>query len=192
MMYKKEPHMKPYTIRYAARNYIVFLGVLVVFIALALFPGKSSSASQKHDDWANMLADAIDGAKHPELISDDDAYYMLFLTHSVPPGAAQEDLNRQQNLIRQTKVTGDESGFVAMTLNDFRVQYEQLVADYNAKATERQRTTGLGYDPTEFVKSRQALVLATHHKLSTGLTAVSLANFDRRVQSFKSHLKISR
>ena len=180
-------------IRYAViRSYVIFLAVLVTFIALALTPGKSASASQKQDDMANMPTEVIDGAKNPELISDSDAYHMFFLTHSVLAGAGQKELNEQQNLIRQTRVSGSENAFVAMTLNDFRVQYEELVADYNAKATERQTTTGLGYDPTKFVKSRDALVLATRNKLRDGLGTVSLANLEGRVQAFKSNMKISR
>jgi len=185
--------MKPHTVRYAVvRSYIIFLGVLTAVIGLVVAPGKSSSASKQQHDMANMLPEVIDGAKHPELISDSDAYHMFFLTHSVLPGAGQKELNQQQNLIHQAKVSGDENAFVAQTLNDFRVQYEELVADYNAKATERQTTTGLGYDPTEFVKSRDALVVATRDKLRAGLGTVSLANFEARVQSFKSNMKVSR
>lgn len=184
-----------------ARNYLILIGVSVAFAALVLAPPQLSSSPQQSPQTQQSLRselldtsvppDVIDGAKKPELISDSDAFFMFFLTHSVPANAGANDHTLQEDALREAGLATDESNGAAATLNEFRVEYEKVVADYNAKATE-QNNKGLGYDPSDFLKTRDALVLSARATLRAGLKAESATAFEGRAQAFKSSMRVSR
>jgi hypothetical protein len=177
------------------RNYLILIGVIAAFTALVLVPAQLSSTPKQIQQPTQLdtsaPSDLIDGAKNPELISDGDAFFMFFLTHSVLPNAGDNERTLQQDAIRAAGLATGESNLVAVTLNGFRADYEKVVADYNANATE-QNNKGLGYDPSNFLRKRDALVLAARGTLRAGLKADSALMLEGRAQSFKASMKISR
>ena len=87
----------------------------------------------------------------------------------------------------------DQDSQAAITiLASFHDRRQQLIKDYNAKATEANQH-GRDVDPAvrqAFFADLESLVATTHDNLKSTLSATGWEHFDARVQAEKSHMKI--
>lgn len=133
----------------------------------------------------------IDGAQHPELIPDQVAYRLYFVVVSEMPNATQQERLRQAAHLKSIGVTKDEDlQSLIQVLTDFKVRYTQLVTAYNQVAEAADRA-GSSPDFGTFLRNRDDLVQSTRDRLTSTLSAEALALLDARVQSEKTHMKVS-
>lgn len=148
------------------------------------------SLAQHTNHTAPAPSNIIDGSSHPELVPDSVAYRLYFVTASELPNAATEAQQRQlSHLGRIGLHAGDLQETIAI-LNEFKVEYSALIAEYNATATAAD-VQGIKPDLAGFLKLRDALVQTTRVQLKQKLSLNGMTQFDAFVQSEKKHMKVA-
>ncbi|MGD0223249.1 MAG: hypothetical protein ABSF71_12995 [Terriglobia bacterium] len=134
----------------------------------------------------------IDGAKHPELIPDEVAYKMLFLSVMEPANLTDAQRARQEAKLRMIGFSEeDKAGFLAK-LGEFR----DRMRDCGARTAEILKATP---NPPRDSAERQELsdieeqatagVTDTVEALRTGLTQEGFGKFQARMLGFKRTIK---
>ena len=139
----------------------------------------------QHDH--NVAANVIDGAVHPELISDITAYRLFFLVIANGQSSSDVDEDARQRAFMRMSGLADQDVDTALSIaNDFKVKYSQLIEQYNASvlnsnavSTEARRN---------FLAERDALVQATRHSLASMLSPQGMQNVDNYVKAEKRHI----
>src|SRR5258708_284582 len=148
--------------------------------------GMSTRAAPQHQHAAPNI---IDGAVHPELIQNKDAYRLFFMTVAADPNVT-EDVNRQRAFLRPLL---DENSLAAAQtiLSDFKARYQAAVARYNASATAAQANDTTPPDIGAFLSERDGVVLSTKAAMEKALGEKVWAQFDRHVQKEKRKMKVA-
>ncbi len=147
--------------------------------------GMSTSAASQHQHAAPNI---IDGAVHPEMIQDKDAYRLFFLTVAADPTAAAE-VNRQRAFL--SPILAESQLLAAQTiLFDFKTRYQAAIAKYNAIATEAQANNQTP-DVGAFLSERDDIVLSTKAAIEKVLGQKAWARFDAHVQKEKKRMKVA-
>jgi len=144
-----------------------------------------TSATPQHERAAPNI---IDGAVHPEMIQDKDAYRLFFLTVAVDPTDAAE-VNRQRAFLSPIL---DENRLpaVQVILFDFKTRYAAAIAKYNAWA-ETDLANNKTPDIGAFLSERDGIVLSTKAAMEKTLGQKAWAQFDAHVQKEKRRMKVA-
>ena len=145
----------------------------------------STSAAPQHQSAAPNI---IDGAVHPEMIQDKDAYRLFFLTVAADP-TTTEEVNRQRAFLGPML---DENQLVAarIILFDFKTRYQAAIAKYNASA-EAALINNETPDIGAFLSERDDIVLSTKATMEKALGREAWAQFDAHVQKEKLRMKVA-
>ncbi|PYU15582.1 MAG: hypothetical protein DMG37_04630 [Acidobacteria bacterium] len=184
-----------------AKHVLALLTAITFAIAGFMLPTQRSLAAAKHlqvqtHDLTAIPVDAsvIDGAVHPELVTDNAAYRLFFLY--VAPASTDSDIEKTiQHLVlsQQAELKDIEEQFANQVLSDFRTQYDALVVTYNDAAIKalntstRNDTTAL----KKFLDSRDQLVDQTRARLSSGVSQNALLKLHEHVQREKSRMRVA-
>jgi hypothetical protein len=135
---------------------------------------------------------AIDGAKNPELIPDDIAYKMLFLSIMEPQNPTDAQKARQEAKLRMIGLSDDDkAGFLAKVgefrdrLNDLGTQTQGIL-----KATPKPaRDSAEWQELSDIEQQTNTAVTDTVEALRAGLTQEGFAKFQARMLAFKRTIK---
>ncbi len=124
----------------------------------------------------------VDGAAHPELISDSTAYRLFFLT------VGQVSDSGHQHALLQAAGLGDEDIQSAIqVIAKFTIAYQSMISTHNQKmastnaASAETNTAAL----KALLKERDASVLATRASLASSISSQGMSNFDAYIQGEK-------
>jgi hypothetical protein len=133
-----------------------------------------------------------DGAKNPELIPDDVAYKMLFLSIMEPENPTNEQKARQEAKLRMIGFSDDDkAGFLAK-LGDFRGRLGDLGGrrEEILKATPvPARDSAEWQDLSDIEQQANTVVTDTVEALRTGLSQEGFDKFQARMLEFKRTIK---
>lgn len=176
------------------------VGLFLLVTAIVLPFGPISSATRQSEPMQHMSTSAaaqhqhaapniIDGAVHPEMIQDKDAYRLFFITVAADPNVT-EDVSRQRAFLRPLL---DENSLAAAQtiLSDFKTRYQAAIARYNASATAAQANNTTPPDIGAFLSERDGVVLSTKAAMEKALGEKVWAQFDRHVQREKRRMKVA-
>ena len=183
-------------------KHVLTLLTVVAFLvaAVCITPGHHSYAATGHQapthDMAAMATNApfIDGATHAELVTDNAAYRLFFL--SVAPSNKDSNVERtRQHLVlsQHAGLSSIEEQFTQQILSDFRTQYDALVEAYNAAAIKA-LDSNVPNDTAalkKFLTSRDQLVDFTRARLSSGLSPNAQSTLDKHVQREKPRMHVA-
>jgi len=157
----------------------------VIGVLVFAFGAWAQTSPPQHQHAAPNM---IDGAVHPEMIQDKDAYRLFFLTVAVDPTATAE-VNRQRAFLSPIL---DQSQLLAaqIILFDFKTRYQAAIAKYNASAKAalaNNKTQDIG----AFLSERDDIVLSTKAAMEIALGQKAWAQFDAHVQKEKLRMKVA-
>jgi len=161
--------------------------VFLVTFAFASILLAQTNTHSNHNHPANVV---IDGAVHPELIPDSVAYRLYFVTVSEMPTPTDEQKARQSAHLAKIGLQDADLHTVIFVLEDFKVQYTNLVARYNESADTAQKS-GEKPDIHGFLLQRDGLVQATRERMKSLLTPDGFSRLEAHVQAEKQKMKIS-
>ena len=162
----------------------------VFFLITLAFANILFAQTNIHPNHNHTVPDLIDGALHPELIPDATAYRLYFVAVSEMPNPTEEQKARQTAHLRRMRLTDNDMQSTIIALEEFKVQYTNLIALYNesAKAAD---VAGRKPDFDTFRLQRDALVQRTRERVKSVLTPDGLARFDGHIQDEKRNMKVS-
>ena len=160
--------------------------LLLTFAFASVLLAQTNSASN-HNHPASGV---IDGAVHPELIPDSVAYRLYFVAVSEMPNPTDEQKARQSAHLAKMGLADADLHSIILVLEDFKVQYTNLVARYNESANAAQRS-GDKPDIDGFLLQRDGLVQGTRERLKSLLTPDGVKRLDAHVQAEKQSMKVS-
>ena len=178
---------------------VAIAGLFLLITAVVLPFGPTSSATKQSEPMQDMSTSVppqhqhaepniIDGAVHPEMIQDKDAYRLFFLTVAVDPANTAE-VNRQRAFL--SPILDENQLLAAQTiLFDFKTRYQAAIAKYNASAEVAQannQTSDIG----AFRSERDDIVLSTKAAMERALGPKAWAHFDAHVQKEKRRMKVA-
>lgn len=123
----------------------------------------------------------IDGAAHPEMIPDSDAYRLYLITVANMPA------DRQRAQLNQAGISGNDLSAAIKTLAAFKAQWDALRDDHNHTV----ENLGPAAETTAFRASRDALVASTRTALAASLTSTSMQHLSAHIQTEKRRMRIS-
>jgi hypothetical protein len=144
-----------------------------------------------HDHSQGDDASQIDGAVHPELISDSTAYRLYFLSVAETPNPTAKAKTRQLAHLRRTRLDDDDLQILTSTLENFKLQYASLIEKYNREA-EIIDAKGGTPDIHAFLIQRDALVQSTRDYLKRTLSFAGSAHLEEHVQAEKRNMKVGK
>jgi hypothetical protein len=137
---------------------------LIACLTLGVFCAGALSQQTATTTHQHPQPEMIDGKVHPELIPDLTAYRLYFLVVSRSSTAAEQ--KSQAAHVSQIRLSDRDTQTVYPVLSNFRQRYAQFIEDFNKQAEAK----GQAFDPTPFLKQRDALVQSTHDTLQSVLT----------------------
>jgi hypothetical protein len=169
------------------RRVLLFvLGVAFCLCVVApLGRAQNSTASQQSTSTSTM----IDGAVHPELISDSMAYRMYFVSISLKANPAAVDQEGQQARLNAIGLETSDVEILADIMADFRAKHDAVVAQYN-QAAEAATARGESSDIHTLLQQLDQLVQNTRDTLKARLSSKGMTQLDAFVQAEKRHMKV--
>jgi hypothetical protein len=152
---------------FVEKEAIVIRSIVSLFLLCTAAP--MLMAQHEHTSSSNI----VDGAVHPELIPDSAAYRLYFVAVSEMPNPLGEAQKRQLAHLGRIGLEDKDLQVLTEILNDFKAQYSELIAEYNASATIANRA-GAQPDLAGFMDRRDALVQSVRDKLKEKLSAQGL------------------
>jgi len=138
------------------------------------------------------LPGTIDGAKNPELIPDEIAYKMLFLSLMEPENPTEAEKTRQEAKLRMIRLAEDDQASFLARLGDFRDQIGELGArsEEILKATPNPpRASAEWLKLSDIEQETNMLVTDTVEALRAQLSAEGFAKLEARLLDFKRTIK---
>jgi hypothetical protein len=159
----------------------------LILVAAFLSFTLTLAAQQSHKHPGLAPTQQIDGSINPEKIPDLTAYRLFFLVASTPPNPKPAELVRQSAQVDKIALSDEDHQLLISILNEFRVEYTDLIAQYN-QAAKAAVAIGKIPDSKAFLVTRDNLVQATRDKLKA-LTQNGMSQLDMHVQREKRHMK---
>lgn len=160
------------------RKAVAILGLLVV----------AATASAQHVHPASTDA-VIDGAAHPELVTDNAAYRLFFLYLTDPK---TDDSHQQNVLTRYAKLNSTEASTAKQILADFRAKYDALLNTYNTAAIAASQHNAEAPEALKtFLTGRDRLVESTRIQLLLNLSNNGFSGLNTHIQHEKTRMKIA-
>jgi hypothetical protein len=155
---------------------------------LLLWAGAANA--QQMQQMNHQQSAVIDGAVHPELISDLTAYRLWFLAVGRGPNPTAAEVKHQAAQLKRTLLSAEDQQALIPVLTTLKVQYQSLIQTFNegAKAALAQNENP---DYAALVLQRDQLVQTTRDSLGGLLTPTGLALLDAHIQSEKKHMHTS-
>jgi hypothetical protein len=132
----------------------------------------------------------IDGAAHPERVSDSTAYRLYFLTVSELPNPTPEAKTRQLAHLSKVHLEAADLHSLISAMETFKQQYSALVDQYNREATVIDLAGGTP-NIESFLIQRDALVQSTRDALKQTLTTDGMTRLHTHIQDEKRKMKIA-
>jgi hypothetical protein len=161
---------------------------LLLFVCIASVPLRPINA-QKSANAHQHDVPLIDGALHPELISDSVAYRLYLSTISLGSNPTDTDLKRQRAQLSQIGLQDNDREALRSALVEFRAKYDDYVKRHNQSA-EAAEGRSEQVDVHAFVRQLNDLVKATRITLRQRLTPAGLTQFEAFVQAEKTKMKV--
>jgi hypothetical protein len=161
-------------------------------------PAGSLAGAHKPGAWAIPQTEpvyppgTIDGAKHPELISDDVAYKMLFLSLMEPENLTDAQKARQQAKLRTIGFSEKDGAALLAALGDFRDRLADLAGrtqDILKVTPNPARDSPEWQELSDIEQQTNTTVTDTVEALRTGLTPEGFGKFQARMLDFKRTIK---
>ncbi len=134
----------------------------------------------------------IDGAKHPELIPDDVAYKMLFLSLLEPTDARLVQPARQEAKMRMIGLSADDKAALLVALSEFQKRLSDLGAqsDEILKAAPNPAPDSAEQQELSDIEEQtNTVVIDTVEVLRTQLSLDGFAKLEARLVAFKATIK---
>ena len=160
--------------------------IMAVALLLALGGAWGQSPPPNHQHPASP-PNLIDGAKHPELVSDAAAYRLYLITLSLPPNFNEQDRAAQQAHLSKIDLAANDLQAMTTVLAEFRSQYDAWISRYNAAAT----TQGNTFDPTPFLQQQEDIVQSTREMLKRTLSPKGMSKLHAHIQDEKKRMKVA-
>jgi hypothetical protein len=163
---------------------------VLVFALIAVGVVSERTRGQEMQHRHALVSNVIDGKDSPEKIQDKDAYRLFLLSvssQSSTPTAEEQSLH--SSALRMAHIPEKSIPDVAAIINDFRVQYETLVQNFNTEA-ELKLKAAQPPDVRAFLTARDALVLSTKDKIASQL-GEHFASFHGHIQQEKTKMKVA-
>jgi hypothetical protein len=160
---------------------------ILIFMSATRVTGQNSSGATHvhHMSAPNIL----DGSTNPERIPDKAAHRLFYVVVGVAPNATSDEKMRQDAHLRKIGLGDDDRKAVASLLGDFKVQYEAFMNRWNETA-QAALARNQRFNPTEFLKERDALVQSTRNALSSALTSGGFNLLLLHINAEKSKMRV--
>jgi hypothetical protein len=169
---------------------IRYVTVFVLSVFLGYIPIKTVTAQEVQHVHSASENHAIDGAVHPELIHDKDAYRLFFLA-AVTKDDTPEEKDRQRSMLSPAKFNGKEVGAATAILSGFKSQYDKIVEEYNAAAESSVTHGTVAPDLKLLLRNIDALVLVTKANLEASISTGATSRLLAHIQREKSKMKVA-
>jgi hypothetical protein len=163
----------------------------VVCILMAVCSYCLAQTDQPIHDHGLSADNVIDGAQHPELISDSTAYRLYFLAVSEMPNATAQSKTRRLAHLKRTNLDDDDLQLLSSTLETFKLQYTSLINQYNREA-EATLAAGGTPDIHALLIQRDALVESTRLNLRRSLSFTGSSRLDEHIRAEKRNMKVGK
>jgi hypothetical protein len=175
---------------------ILAASLITIGIAVAQNPN-SHTAHVRPKGPAVATVTLIDGSVHPELITDQEAITVFWISLMEPPGADEAARNRFAAKISKIKLDPSESALVWTAAQKFYRDFmplrdrAQALAD---SAVAHQASTANSYVVAQqraaVANSVDQLALNFHTSLLVKLSPSAVASFRANLADVKAHMKI--
>jgi hypothetical protein len=135
----------------------------------------------------------VDGSKSPELIPDNVAYRLVFVSLAIPPNATAAQQRRQGAFLARIGLNESDSLVLLTKLSSFYTRYADFRKHEN-DAADQARGTGVPIDGTWVrlsIQRRDALVQSVRDELRTVLSPNGMNLLDTFVQKEKRGMTIA-
>lgn len=166
------------------RQIITFLLCLAAGSLSAQTP--STGTTQGHSMASPNM---IDGSTNPSAISDRAAHRLFYIALGVLADASADEKGRQDAHLKKVGLNTDDRKAVAAALADFKNQYQGFMNRWN-EAAEAAIAKNQPFDPTPFLKQRDALVQSTRSVLASKLSAEGMALLLQHISAEKSKMRV--
>ena len=136
--------------------------------------------------------DNIRGALNPELIPDNTAYRLFFVTSNLKAQATQVEISAQQARLRATGLQGSDIAALSLVLADFSTRYTDLIKAYNDTVAESTTTSTSPPSYSDFLMRRDALVQSARDRLHQVLSSDGAAILDNHIRTEKEESLMQR
>jgi len=157
---------------------------------LAALAQDATPPSEHHAHPAIGEFKEVNGATNPELIPDDEAYKMLFVTMSLATNAADAEKAIRPKRLTKAGLDASDSQKTAQIVDQFRARYDDMVKNYNDSALAL-TSRGEVPDYDTFQRQLLALVKETRQKLEATLSAEGASRFRSHVQGEKRFMRMA-
>ena len=147
----------------------------------------SQQAPAPHDHGQTNV---VNGAVHPELIPDKEAFRLFFLAVGTDSKSLPEDLVRQRSMLAQAKLSAKDAETAVGILTEFKQTYDALVQKYN-DAVAAATTPAELPDGGKLNADTDVLTLTTEAKMGSQLSPSGFRSLYAFVQSEKSKMSVT-
>ncbi len=168
---------------------LVSIALLLAFLPSRVVQGRSAQQAVDHVH-TTLPPNTIDGAVHPEMIQDKDAYRLFLQAAALGLHPTTEEKNRQRAILAPAKLNETELASASNILQEFKTEYEAAIQRYNTSA-ETAIASNATPDIKPFLLERDAIVQSAKQKLEGTISSQSMARFHAYVQGEKSKMKIA-
>ena len=174
------------------KSYALLASVLGLFLLVCLIPNTRVSAqSTQQTQPAQNAGTLIDGGLNPELIPNSVAYRMYYIaaTETSPEWDGAQKSEYLRSFFRIPGLSDGDMDTVEAILLDFRSQYDQLIVNFNAQATEN-LNNGVVTDPSSLTAQFDDLTDKTTKNLSK-VFKDKQGSLEAHIQDEKKHMKVT-
>jgi hypothetical protein len=175
------------------KSYAVLAGVVSLFVLACLVPSKGINAqSTQQTTTQDVEPQMIDGGVNPELIPNSVAYRMYYIaaTETTSGWSSAEKSEYLRSFFRLPGASDEDMDTVEAILLDFRSQYDQLIVNFNAQATENLKNAVVT-DPSSLTDQFDDLTDKTTKSLSK-VFKDKQGSLEAHIQDEKKHMKVTR
>lgn len=120
----------------------------------------------------------VDGAKTPQLVPDDLAYYHFILAVATPSNPSIEQVSRRTRELSHARLSQSDAAALVSALTGVSEELDRI-----SIGRQQHNTTPERNDSLEVLKLREAQVLeAARARVQTSLTASGLARLESHIQ----------
>ena len=153
------------------------------YLAVTLIVCMTTLVFAQHEHPA---AQTIDGAEHPELIPESVAQRLVLLNIGIsdPTKATEQELQRQQAVIEQIRLSDNDAVSLLQIANQFVSEFHARVEKHNTEAR-----AGNEPDISKLVRDRDILVASTMDHLKSALSKPAYAKFVEYIRNERTRMK---
>lgn len=131
----------------------------------------------------------IDGSTNPSSISDKAAHRLFYIAVGASDSASSDEKGRRDAHLRKIGLNDNDRIAVAAALTAFKNKFQAFMNSWNA-AAEAALAKNQPFDPTPFLKQRDALVQSTRMTLTSLLTPEGSALLFQHITAEKKKMRV--